>query len=232
MKQVVTFGLTLGLLAGGVGMAGASTITWGGGALAGNGTSTISTSGAFVEAHNVGDVTPIAAGPITFDGAGTDPFGNTYADFLEVGLTGNAAFDSVLDSGSWADGPANYHISGLTIGNSYLAQFFVADTRECCNYNARTVTVTAGNSSTSGLLGAGWVFNGTFVADATTQDVSFDGGHGFPDDNVYAYLNAYQLRDITASGRGVDIDAVPEPATLVLCSVGVLFAATRLRRRK
>jgi hypothetical protein len=224
MKRIATVGLTLGLLAGGVGTAGASTITWTGGALVGTGTSQISTAGTFVEAHNVGDATALAAGGITFDAAAASPFANIFGDFLFIPLTGDAAFDAVLDSGSWESGPKVLTLTGLTVGRSYLTQLFVADTRYfCCG--DRTVTVTAGNSATSGALLSGWVFNGTFTADAITQAITFTGA---PDG--YAYLNASQLRDITATGR--DLNAVPEPATLVLCSIGAMLAASRLRRRQ
>jgi len=227
-KKIATLGLTLGVLAAGVGVAGASTITWTGGALAGLGTTTISTQGAFVEAHNVGEATATAAGPITFDALAATPFTNTYLDFLPVGLTSNAAFDSVLDSGAWENAftDAVLTLTGLTSGRTYLAQFFVADTRD--SFSTRTVTVIAGNSMTSGLLGLGWVFNGTFTADATTQSITFRGG-GTTEDSKYAYLNASQLRDITANDRG--IDAVPEPATLVLFGTGLMGLAA-LRRRK
>jgi len=233
MKKFATLGLTLGLLAGGAGVAGASTISWTGAPLIGTGTTTISTAGFLVEAHNVGDssAAPIAAGSVSFDELAANPFGNENTGFVlpyTPVFTGNAAFDVVLDSASWWwVVPVDLTLTGLTPGDSYLAQFFVADTRECCI--ARTVIVSAGNSSESGALSAGWVFTGTFVADATTQTVTFS-GTGPVGINGAPYLNASQLRNITATDRG--IDAVPEPATLVLCGIGAMLAASRLRRRQ
>ena len=107
-------------------------------------------------------------------------------------------------------------LSGLTVGQDYKVQFWVADYRSYPNN--RTETITAGN--TSGTLaylngGSGTYVIGNFTADGTgSQTFTMLG-------NESTQINALQLR------------SVPEPNTAILAGLGglALFAILRRRRR-
>jgi hypothetical protein len=204
----------------------AAVITWSGSALAGLGTTTISTLGQLVEAHNVGSSPPaLNVGGVLFDNNAADnnPLGTTIAGVVNLPLTGNATYDSLLDSASYAVSPVTYVIDGLVSGTRYLVQFFVADTRTDGLANTRTVTYSDGGGSTltSTPLGGGFAFTGIFIATGATQSVVISGNG--PNNGNVAYINAWQLRNAS----------VPEPASLTLWGLGALgLSIAGYRRRK
>jgi hypothetical protein len=120
-------------------------------------------------------------------------------------------------------GTATFTLNGLTVGQQYELQFWVADYRQFPpNTYARSLTLTAGNTSGaltylqtdgSGLnLGSisGSYILGTFTADNSLQTITITAG-----DSVQ--LNALQLR------------AIPEPSAALLGGLGMLAL---LRRRR
>jgi hypothetical protein len=106
----------------------------------------------------------------------------------------------------------------LTINQEYLVQYWVADYRPYPN--DRTLTLTGG-ANTSGVLKyldsdnsnggiQGSYVIGTFVANATSQDININS-------NQSTQMNAVQLR------------AIPEPSAALLGGLGLLAL---LRRRR
>ena len=214
----------------------AAPISWTGNTLAGTGTTLINNSGALVEAHNVGTPASITAGGVIFDDLESQPFPwpQSFVGATTGGLTGDSNFDSILnslvfDGFSFASGSVEMTIDNLTIGSSYLVQFFAADTRSCCTQREVTVDdLELNGNSLTGSIGAGFVFTGAFIASANTQAVLFSGHDPLLGNNcdvlgACPYLNAWQLRE-TAQAQ------VPEPSIIALFAVG-LFGLGFARRK-
>ena len=203
-------------------------IVWTGVSLDGTGIDAIDTTGTLVEAHNTGQILPTTVAGILFDDTEVDPFGSSFTGATAAGLTGNAAFDLVLNSASFAVADRTLTIDNLTIAADYLVQFFVADTRGfCCS--ARTVIVDDGEGGilTSGALGVGYAFTGTFTASGTSEDIMFSGVALDLGESVSVpYLNAWQLRQLPGASQ------VPEPSTLMLMSIGLVGLGWMGRRRQ
>lgn len=163
---------------------------------------------------------------VTFDISGFvsyDP--NSYV----VGAAGTpgtleSAYQQMLTGAWFGDtSPAAFTLSGLTVGQEYELQVWVADYRQFPpnTYN-RSQTLTAGNTSGSltylqtngsGIsLGAvsGSYIIGTFTADTSTQSITLNA-------NSSTQLNALQLR------------AIPEPSAALLGGLGLLALARRRR---
>jgi hypothetical protein len=60
--------------------------------------------------------------------------------------------------------------------------------------------------------------SGTFTADATTQEIDFDGNGGSD-----PLINAFQLRDVTVA---------PEPSTWALAAVGLVILGRKFYFRR
>ncbi len=216
IKQMCLMSVLLtGLLC--VGESSAAVIGWSGSALRTNGISTIETSGTLVQAINYGGP-ELSAGGITFEaGAGQNALSGTYKPYIdEASFTGDSDFDAILNTGTWeqypSGGASTITITNLTAGSTYLVQLFAVDTRDAYSgVDDRSITVDG--AITSGEMNDGFVFTGTFLADASSQDIAMTGSH-----NNWGLANAYQLRSIDK--------AIPEPATLTYIGLfggGVLF---------
>jgi len=145
-------------------------------------------------------------------------FGSPLAPFSTL----SAGYQALLASaGGDFTAPFTLTMSGLTPGAEYLFQWW--DNRSATNGNSQLTTATSGNSVTlnsqPSLLagGVGQFAIGTFVADATaTQVITFSSGN-------LTTLNGFQLREL---------EAVPEPGTLLLLGGGLLAAAVARRRTR
>lgn len=182
-------------------------ISWSGATLSGTGTANINTTGTLVEAHNVGSgAGAITAGTVLFDAAETNPLGAVFAGSNPTNITGDANFDAILNTASFAVVPSTYTIDGLITGQNYLVQFFTADSRSCCFNRIATLDDGDGGTISSLAMGNGYAFTGTFTALGATQDINFAwlSGH-----TTIPLINAWQLR------------TVPEPGTLALFGLGL-----------
>jgi hypothetical protein len=194
----------------------AATITWSTGPsfMGPNGFDARSTQGIFVSGFNYGANQNEVIGGDTWV---PTLFGSQAFATDVNALTSNAGFNAMLaDAGTSGLGSETLTLTGLTIGNEYLFQVFVGDARPCCN----TRTQTFSPSTPQELIishGAFNVVNGSFVADATTQNWVITGSNAL-------ILNGAQLRDVTASGS-----PVPEPATTALFGAGLLLLLLRRR---
>jgi hypothetical protein len=136
------------------------------------------------------------------------------------GFTGGSlnTYERLLDGGWYGNGTATINLSGLTEGQEYQLQFWVADFR-APNDPVRSETLTAGN--TSGTLtflnaaaGNATYIIGTFTAGTGgTQTITMTG----TDSGQNVQVNAFQLR------------AIPEPSAALLGGLGMLAL---LRRRR
>lgn len=166
------------------------------------------TDGNFTFAHAAG------LGGINSVGAGSGPF---------VGLS--PAYQAMLGSlgGNASGGTMTLSMAGLTVGSTYQFQWW--SNQSSGPFSNFTTTAAAGNTVTLdrntivAVGGLGQYATGSFVADSTTQVISFA---GTPNTGV----NGLQLRDLGAANGG----AVPLPAALlpgILLGAGMLARATR-----
>jgi hypothetical protein len=226
------------------GSASAATIAWGSVSTITSSTD-VSTNGTLVIARqatasayggNYGNSNTVNG--VLFDGVANTSSGVTFDISGFVGydpnsyVVGAAGTPGTLESayqrmltGAWHGNtsPAAVTLSGLTVGQEYELQVWVADYRQFPpnTYN-RSQTLTAGNTSGSltylqtngsGIsLGAvsGSYIIGTFTADTSTQSITLDA-------NSSTQLNAMQLRTI------------PEPSAALLGGLGLLALARRRR---
>lgn len=148
------------------------------------------------------------------------------------GSTGNAGFDTVLNSGDFngfggsTSDEATVTLKNLTIGTTYEVQLFAADTRD--GAQGRLISVDGGTEGQYAYL-AGTPFvgadvTGTFVASAATQTFT-EAEWVSPGD-----LGSYQINGIV-----LDSAAVPEPSTLAYLGLGAtlmfLFVSWRRKAR-
>jgi hypothetical protein len=231
--------LSAGIAAGAP--AGAATILWGL-PTAISADTDVSTTGTLLSAHNIGGPTVTING-VTFPATA---FG-LISPFFELPTSGElAGFDNavgstqppfsllstsyqdLLDSGgatfdpNGAPAPINLLIKNLTVGQVYEFQWWVNDSRSAGA--GRTTTATSGSSVTlnHNLLGidggVGQFAVGSFLADATTQAVVFQGA-GTGMDNGASQISGFQLR------------LVPEPAALALLALCLpLLSRARTQR--
>jgi hypothetical protein len=135
-------------------------------------------------------------------GSTTDGGSQTNATAVHAGTTGD--YQDLMSSTALS-GQKDWTLHELTSGNEYLVQFWLYESR----YGTQLQTITGGtNTSGSLALSVGHYVIGTFIADDTTQSITFSND----------MFSALQLRQ------------VPEPTTTALLGLGGL--ALILRRRK
>lgn len=221
----------------------AATITWGPAVGLTSAGTEVSTSGTLVQALNFGFGTSSAfnttINEVPFTGFANaavtwnDPnSGNFSANSTNVGgsYSGLALYSTLLNKWLYSDDAARNTVtlSGLTSGQEYLVQLFMADSRtNQPQFATRFPVIDDGEANeftgpvygTNG--GVGFVINGTFTADGATQTFTINNYNaGSPPTQGGFQLNAYQIR------------AVPEPATIGLlgaAGAGLMLALRRGR---
>jgi autotransporter-associated beta strand protein len=143
---------------------------------------------------------PRTVNGVSFTGPGagitvSSPIGGPYTDYAR-GLTGlSADYTAVVAGGIYQSDSFTITLNGLTVGNDYLVQIWVDDSRNLGSLRAETVS---GGGITSGALsfpanaaGApGQYVIGTFTAILANEVLTITGGAG-----GIAQVNAIQLRD-------------------------------------
>ena len=192
----------------------AAPISWSVSSVSGPGD--VSRAGAFAGALNVGGDSAQTINGITFmaDPGGTSAIalGGSFAAAINFGFvpssfdlwsgtTGpgsDAAYDAGLDSGRFSDAvqSGTVTLSGLGVGQTYLVQLWIVDTRGS-GLNARLRNVKGAEAfATSTNSGGPNLASGVFTADATTQVITI------ADPNVSGHgpqLNLLQLRNLPSA---------------------------------
>lgn len=188
----------------------------------------VSTNGTPVSAFNGGSAS-VTAGGVNF--AAANPFGFATAGGFGVSGTGDADFDSLINSASFSfsgiGSPVNsgtIDLGAFTLGNTYEVQVFFADQRtglvdrinrigsfDTGGIGATVELESDPNNNPSAPFGQFAI--GTFVADGDDPDLTVFGVNFNS-----AQVNAWQVREV-----------VPEPATAgtVLLACGLAASARR-----
>jgi hypothetical protein len=120
---------------------------------------------------------------------------------------GNAAYESLLGTMTWASSTATLNLVGLIPGNQYRVQLWMADTRSTTQHRQKTYD--SGPGTTQVVLDSGppsEFVTGSFVADATSQPLRCvgSGGADHPQYNLLILrdlgpptpkITQYELRD-------------------------------------
>ena len=238
-KSLAAFAVAAVLLCGLGAHSHAASIVWGAPTNI-SGDADVLTTGTLVGAFNLGgpsNVPSTTVNGVTFNpfnipnGTATTTIGN-FSFFVNNGVASNtlfgsssppfnalsASYQTLLESGERDfGGDPVLTISGLIIGQSYVFEWW-ANSSNSSTPSSFTTTATSGNAvtlitNTSGTDGGlGQYAIGSFVANSTSQVITFSGSDSF------RLVNAFELR------------AVPEPSiwAMVAIGAGVLLA---LRRR-
>jgi hypothetical protein len=141
------------------------------------------------------------------------------------------AYQTLLGNGGGSTAPTTLAltISGLTVGQTYLFQWWDNNSSQSSSFNGYelntvgsagdSVTLSGNPSDTTGDVGQFAI--GTFIANDVTQVINFDGSSA--DGNTSdPMLNAFQLR----------VADVPEPTVYALFGLGALGCAIKIYSRK
>jgi autotransporter-associated beta strand protein len=144
-------------------------------------------------------------GTTSTSGAGTDVIlssglGNNFTSFGSS--PGSTAYQNMLTGGDYNNsGVDTVTLNHLTIGNIYVAQFWVGDWRSINTVRSETIKGSASDNITPtlnyqvGSSGSGTYVIGLFTAFAATQIFTLTPGGSSPS----AQINALQLRDLSPS---------------------------------
>jgi hypothetical protein len=176
------------------------------------------TSGSSV---TVGNTSLVGTGGMGADNAA---FGFAAPPFSSL----SSNYQTLLQSAIFANGSLTLTLSGLVVGQTYLFQWWVNDSRGF-DGGQRQTRSTATDSATlehnvqNADGGVGQFVIGTFVADSTSQQVIvFDGLDDDPGNppGAVSQINAFQLR------------VIPEPSSIILFAFGGALCLHRLARRR
>ncbi len=185
----------------------APSITWNN-PVAITGDADVTTTGAVVYAYCWSGISTTVnginfTGTTSTSGAGTDVtlssgLGNNFTSFGSS--PGSTAYQNMLTGGDYNNGGADtVTLNHLTIGDIYVAQFWVGDWRNINTVRSETIKGSASDNITPlltyqvGSGGSGTYVMGSFTASAATQTFTLTPGGSQPS----AQINALQLRDLS-----------------------------------
>jgi autotransporter-associated beta strand protein len=186
-----------------------SSITWNTPAAI-TGDSDVATTGALVYAYCWSGTSATVngvnfTGTTSTSGADTDVtfssgLGNNYTGFIGSGSTFSAAYQNLLNGGDYNNsGVDTVTLNHLTVGDKYVAQFWVGDWRNINSSRSETISGSATDNFKPTLTyqvggsGSGTYVIGLFTATTTAQTFTLTPGGSSPS----AQINALQLRDLT-----------------------------------
>ena len=173
-----------------------------------SGDTDVATTGAVVYAYCWSGISTTVngvnfTGTTSTSGAGTDVtlssgLGNNFKSFGSS--PGSTAYKNMLTGGDYNNsGVDTVTLNHLTIGDRYVAQFWVGDWRNINTARSETIKGSASDNITPtlsyqvGSSGSGTYVIGRFTAFATTQTFTLTPGGSSPS----AQINALQLRDLS-----------------------------------
>jgi len=226
----------------------AATITWGTPQMI-SGETDVATTGTLVYAYNIGGsgvgpttingvsfasfafpsfTASVTIGDVTFSEVpgflyGNDNLGSTLLPYS--GLT--SAYRSLLDGGGSASDPLTITatLGGLTLGQEYLLQWWSSNAALASGFEGQILKLTTASAGNSVQLdantgnaagGLGQYVIGTFTADGSTQQFTLESPAGFTAPLI----------------SGLQIRAVPEPATYMMALAGLTCGGCLVRRRR
>jgi hypothetical protein len=164
------------------------------------GDSVVSTEGTLVEARNLGQATNRVVNGVTFVGATTaGSFTTSGGAFVDTTLYRGGgigtAFEAMLDCAIFSNNgnvTRNVPLAGLTVGQSYLVQVFVMDSRVTATQNRNQSLAVASHTISPVRLGDELSCICRFVATSTTENIGIN--VLTPDATVPRLVNGYQVR--------------------------------------
>ncbi len=181
-----------------------------------SGVGDISQNGTLVDAQNTGGGPATTVAGITFNPGG-NPLGSGFTGANPGNVIGDVDFDALLNTASYSFNGLT--LTGLTPGDDYEFQGFITDNRSCCSGRTVDIADGIGDAITTGGIGTPQFVLGTFTAEDDNQTIFFGGAD-------VGYLNAFQLRNVTAA-------TVPEPSAvavwLIAGAIAFGFGLVRMR---
>lgn len=167
-----------------------------------------------------GDSIDIDTGDEVISFVSSDALGDVATNIDPQNRGGDQDYETLLSSFTWATENVEYTLSGLTVGNEYVVQVWIADTRNNTSNRQKTIDSGAGTDSItldSGLPSEYGI--GRFTATSTSEVVRFVGVGGA----THPQFNALMLRDLGVSLP--EITQFEASAGSVTSSSGVNVAA-------
>jgi hypothetical protein len=162
---------------------------------------------------------------LSLDSSVVGPVANTSGGANAPFSTLSASYQNMLSSAS--DGNLTITMSGLTVGDNYMFQWWTDDSAapasEAMDGDDGTYTLRTDAHSTGDPGELGQFVTDTFIAGSSSQTLMLSA----PPHGGSAEINAFQLRDASS----VDV-ATPEPSSIVLMAFGALGLIATLRYRR